>query len=285
MKQYRIGDYAKYLGVSPDFLKHYEEQGLITPSRSGSGYRYYSFTTTMRLIECVRLRNYGMTLREIREILTEHTESNEQVERRVAENVRSLEQEVTLDQALIRNYAEFNAWREPLLERDWDWDVRQCSPMFFLPHTDKYDFLHDARIYELLRDWMSYIPIVKSSMRVDRSGRITWGFIVSERDRRELGLPLNDIVQRFPAQKILYYKFKGELPLTDRERVDEPTHPAFRLLHALNLTCRDSYFRTTLMPEDWQQDLGRQYGFYALPIADGPAAEHGNRTNTTAPHI
>ena len=106
MKQYRIGDYAKYLGVSPDFLKHYEEQGLITPSRSGSGYRYYSFTTTMRLIECVRLRNYGMTLREIREILTEHTESNEQVERRVAENVRSLEQEVTLDQALIRNYAE-----------------------------------------------------------------------------------------------------------------------------------------------------------------------------------
>ena len=96
MKQYRIGDYAKYLGVSPDFLKHYEEQGLITPSRSGSGYRYYSFTTTMRLIECVRLRNYGMTLREIREILTEHAESNEQVERRVAENVRSLEQEVTL---------------------------------------------------------------------------------------------------------------------------------------------------------------------------------------------
>ena len=66
MKQYRIGDYAKYLGVSSDFLKHYEEQGLITPSRSGSGYRYYSFTTTMRLIECVGSgRQRGRTVTEI----------------------------------------------------------------------------------------------------------------------------------------------------------------------------------------------------------------------------
>ena len=70
MKQYRIGDFARYLGVTPDLLKHYEEVGLLQPERTESGYRYYPFHTTALLIECVRLRNYGMTLREISEILT-----------------------------------------------------------------------------------------------------------------------------------------------------------------------------------------------------------------------
>lgn len=28
-KLYRIGDYARYMGVTPDFLKHYEENGLL----------------------------------------------------------------------------------------------------------------------------------------------------------------------------------------------------------------------------------------------------------------
>lgn len=270
MKQYRIGEFAKFLGVSPDFLKHYEEQGILRPSRSESGYRYYSFTTAMTLIECVRLRNYGMTLREIREILTEHAESNQTVERRFAENIRSLEQELTLDQALIRNYHEFLTWREPLEERDWDWDVRRSSPMLFLPHTDRDDFLPDSRIYEILRDWMSFIPMVKSTMRIDRSGQVTWGFVVSEAEQRELRLPVNDIVERIPARKILYYKFHGELRKLDQEHMDAPDHPAFRLLRALDLKGGDSYFRTTLVPGDWQRDLRLQYGFYAIPISPSP---------------
>ena len=52
IREYRIGEFAKYLGVTPDLLKHYEDQGIIRPSRSDSGYRYYPFNTTMLLIEC-----------------------------------------------------------------------------------------------------------------------------------------------------------------------------------------------------------------------------------------
>ena len=156
--------------------------------------------------------------------------------------------------------------RAPLEGRDWDWDVRTSEPMLFLPHTDKYDFLSDARIYELLREWMSYIPIVKSTMRIDRSGAIAWGFVVSERDLRTLDLPVNDVVERIPAQKILYYKFRGPLMPTAQERFDAPEHPLFRLLRARNLTGGDFYFRTTLMPADWQQSIEFQYGYYAIPI-------------------
>ena len=96
LKEYRIGEFAKYLGVTPDLLKHYEDQGIIQPGRSGSGYRYYPFNTTMILIECIRLRNYGMTLREIREILTAHKLDNAAVSRRLSENVDHMKEEILL---------------------------------------------------------------------------------------------------------------------------------------------------------------------------------------------
>ena len=268
MKEYRIGEFAKYLGVTPDLLKHYEDQGIITSSRSESGYRYYPFNTTMLLMECVRLRNYGMTLREIQEIVASHEIDTESVEQRLSENISHIREEMLLDEVLVEDYVDFLSWREPLESRESDWDIRWSRPMHFLPHTDKYDFLQDPRIYELLKSWMSYIPIVKSAMQVTRNGKITWGLIVEERQLNKLHLPVNDVVERIPPQKIFYYKFREQLIPTAQEYPDAPAHPAFQTLQRLNLRSCDTYYRTTLMPADWKQDLQYQYGYYAVPILD-----------------
>ena len=266
IREYRIGEFAKYLGVTPDLLKHYEDQGIIQPTRSDSGYRYYPFNTTMLLIECIRLRNYGMTLREIREILAAHHLDTAVVSSRLAENVEHMKEEILLDEALTADYEEFLAWQAPLSERDFDWEIRWSKPMAFLPHTDKYDFLQDPRIYEILKSWMSYIPIVKSSMKAERNGRITWGLLVEERMIRQLKLPVNDIVEFYPPYKVFYYKFRAPLMHSSFENFDTPSHPAFQALRELNLEPRNSYFRTTLMPADWQRDIGYQYGYYAIPV-------------------
>lgn len=266
MKEYRIGEFARYLGVTPDFLKHYEDQGIISPSRRDSGYRYYPFNTTMLLLECIRLRNYGLTLREIRDILTAHRLESTAVNRRLQENVVHMQEEILLDEALTRDYRSFLEWRKPLEHSDSDWDIRWSEPMVFLPHTDRYDFLEDPRIYELLKSWMSYIPVVKSTMKVERSGQVTWGFILEEEILQQLGLPENGVLQRIPSTKIFYYKFRGRLMDTADEHFDSPEHPAFRTLHSLNLQPEDAYFRTLLMPADWKQDIRYQYGFYAIPI-------------------
>ena len=41
--QYRIGDFAHFLGVTPDFLKHYEEKGLLKAQHKKNGYRFFGF--------------------------------------------------------------------------------------------------------------------------------------------------------------------------------------------------------------------------------------------------
>ena len=186
MKQYRIGDFAKYLGVTPDLLKHYEDMGIIQSQRSESGYRYYPFHTTTLLIESIRLRNYGFTLREIQEVLQAHSVDNARMEALLAGNTHRLEQEIQLDEALLEDYRDFQVWKQPLEKRDWDWEIRWSVPMCFLPHTDRDDFLQDPRIYEILNPWMSFIPIVKSAMRVEIDGQLTWGFLAREQDVQRL---------------------------------------------------------------------------------------------------
>ena len=38
----RIGEFARQAGVSPRSLRHYEEAGLLVPTRTSAGYRNYS---------------------------------------------------------------------------------------------------------------------------------------------------------------------------------------------------------------------------------------------------
>ena len=268
MEQYRIGDFAKYLGVTPDLLKHYEDMGIIQSVRSESGYRYYPFHTTLYLIESIRLRNYGLTLREIRGILNEHSMVNAQVERLFNEKMELIHQEIALDQALTEDYADFCRWKEALESRPWDWEIRRSRRMYFLPHTDGHAFLNDPRIYEILNQWMSYIPIIKSARKTDTDGKTVWGFLADQDAVERLHLPLNDVVELCPPQHIFYYKFCANILRDDSETPDNPENPAFRQLKALGLSHAGPYFRVSLMPGDWERGLDYLYGYYAIPLAE-----------------
>ena len=52
-----------------------------------------------------------------------------------------------------------------------------------------------------------------------------------------------------------------EVPVT-------PAHPAFKTLSGMNLTWTEPFYRITLMPADWTDDINVQYGYYAIPLAD-----------------
>lgn len=268
MKEYRIGDFARNMGVTPDLLKHYEEQGLLQPSRSESGYRYYPFPTAMLLMECVKLRNFGLTLRESRELVAQHSLNNGQAMRRIDEGVERMRRDFTFREALIETYEDSLRWMEPLKTRETDWEVRWSRPVCFLPHTDGFEFLHDPRIYALLKSWMAALPVVKSTLKVDADGRATYGLLVEERMLRRLGLPENDIVEHIPSQRVFCFKFRAELLKTAEESIDNPAHPAFQTLRSLGLSGRLPYYRCVLGPADWQRDILYQHGYYAIPLQE-----------------
>lgn len=68
---YTVGEFSKICQVSVKTLHHYDRMGLLKPMKvdTFTGYRYYSQPQLERMLLIQRLKRYGFSLEEIREIL------------------------------------------------------------------------------------------------------------------------------------------------------------------------------------------------------------------------
>src|SRR6478609_5614344 len=68
--EWSIQDLAKAAGTTSRTLRHYGELGLLTPTRVGTnGYRYYGQESLVRLQRILLLRELGLGLPAIGEVL------------------------------------------------------------------------------------------------------------------------------------------------------------------------------------------------------------------------
>ena len=65
--RYTIGDLAREFGVTTRTIRHYEEQGLLNPSRQGPN-RIFSARDRVRLKLALRGKRLGFSLHEIKEL-------------------------------------------------------------------------------------------------------------------------------------------------------------------------------------------------------------------------
>ena len=67
----RIGDFSRLARVSVRTLRHYEQEGLLRPAHvdARSGYRYYRTEQLMTMQQIGALRDIGLPLAEIRQLL------------------------------------------------------------------------------------------------------------------------------------------------------------------------------------------------------------------------
>ncbi len=68
--EYSIQETARAAGVTSRTLRHYDDIGLVTPSRvGGNGYRYYDDRSLVRLQRVLLLRELGLGLEAIGQVL------------------------------------------------------------------------------------------------------------------------------------------------------------------------------------------------------------------------
>ncbi len=66
MKLWKVGELAQHTGLTVRTLHHYDEIGLLSPSRrSPSGYRLYDGEDIARLLKILSMRQLGFSLEEI----------------------------------------------------------------------------------------------------------------------------------------------------------------------------------------------------------------------------
>ncbi len=67
---YTVKQISKLAGVTPRTLHHYDEIGLLKPSRVGeNGYRYYGEESVLRLQQILFYRELDMPLEDIKKIM------------------------------------------------------------------------------------------------------------------------------------------------------------------------------------------------------------------------
>ena len=65
-----VGDAAQRSGLPAKTIRYYEEIGLISPARSGNGYRDYSGDDIHRLTFLRRARGLGFSIDDCRQLMT-----------------------------------------------------------------------------------------------------------------------------------------------------------------------------------------------------------------------
>jgi DNA-binding transcriptional MerR regulator len=117
-----IGQVARMLGVSTSVLRSWEDDKLVAPGRTSSGYRVYS-TQDIKRLNQVRdlIRSQGMSAARARQLLDGQTErpSNDQIEPRsgVSERLRLLRRRKGLSLRAVAGAAGLSASSVSAIER------------------------------------------------------------------------------------------------------------------------------------------------------------------------
>ncbi len=96
---FKIGEVADRSGLSVKTIRYYDEIDLLTPivERSESGYRLFKSQVFDRLSFIKRAQSLGMSLQEVREILTVHDQGQlpcGEVKHHLQEKVEAISQQI-----------------------------------------------------------------------------------------------------------------------------------------------------------------------------------------------
>lgn len=201
MAEYKIGTFAKNLGVTSSLLKHYEKYHLIKSKKNNlNGYRYYCFTQTPTILRIKQLQKLGFTLREIAETLHNCTpkEMNEKLEQKI-EDIHS---EILKKQLALKEAIQLQASLVQICQEQYEgnWTIEQTPSIYFLPHSNSLDFvdLNDNES-EQLKNWMEHFPLTKQAVMVNhKTHDYQYGLAIEQQIAHQLQLDM-----QYPKPMIL----------------------------------------------------------------------------------
>lgn len=101
-RTWRIGEVAAATGLTVRALHHYDEIGLVSPSvRTGGGHRLYTGADLIALYQVTTMRQLGLTLEQIGELLTERVGVREVIDEQLEHVDRQIRAAIRLRRQLL----------------------------------------------------------------------------------------------------------------------------------------------------------------------------------------
>ena len=211
-RNYSIGDFAKKAGVSTHFLKFYEEKGILHPKVKENGYRYYDIRDASLVLECFRMKNMGLSVREIEKGINGCTP--QEVGAMLARQENDLQAQLHAQQMHLLGLQNLRAALR--LCEQGEWSVRTVPDVWYLPHTIGKEFVQDSRIYDQLPQWLDWMPVVTSAQIVRgndaHAERMEWGLGLEQAEAALLGFAPQEPAQLLHLGRVLEIYCSWEIP-------------------------------------------------------------------------
>lgn len=211
-QNYAIGDFAKKAGVSTHFLKFYEEKGILHPRVQENGYRYYDIRDASLVLECFRMKNMGLSVRQIEKGINDCTEQEVAEMLQQRENV--LQSQLHEQQMHLQGLQNLRVALR--MCEQGEWSVRTVPDVWYLPHTIGKEFVQDSRIYDQLPQWLDWMPVVTSAQIVRgndaHAERMEWGLGLEQVEAALLGFAPQEPAQLLHLGRVLEIYCSWEIP-------------------------------------------------------------------------
>lgn len=211
-QNYAIGDFAKKAGVSTHFLKFYEEKGILHPRVQENGYRYYDIRDASLVLECFRMKNMGLSVRQIEKGINDCTEQEVAEMLQQRENV--LQSQLHEQQMHLQGLQNLRVALR--LCEQGEWSVRTVPDVWYLPHTIGKEFVQDSRICDQLPQWLDWMPVVTSAQIVRgndaHAERMEWGLGLEQAEAEQLGFAPQEPAQLLHLGRVLEIYCSWDIP-------------------------------------------------------------------------
>ena len=193
--KYKIGTVARLLGVSPQTLRLYEQNGILTSERGEgeNGYRYYSRLDITALMRARAYHQYGFSMKETEGLI--NAGDVDYVLEEYRRRTRELEAELFLKQRILEYLRQMSDLLEQLPGQLWT-IRRAVSPGIYRLEFMKGDqLILTPEQMEIFPHWVGLAPFAFPSQRnswegILRGQDISYSALgVMEEDARALNMP------------------------------------------------------------------------------------------------
>ena len=193
--KYKIGTVARLLGVSPQTLRLYEQNGILTSERGEgeNGYRYYSRLDITALMRARAYHQYGFSMKETEGLI--NAGDVDYVLEEYRRRARELEAELFLKQRILEYLRQMSSLLERLPGQLWT-IRRAVSPGIYRLEFMKGDqLILTPEQMEIFPHWVGLAPFAFPSQRnswegILRGQDISYSALgVMEEDARALDMP------------------------------------------------------------------------------------------------
>lgn len=200
MYEKKIGTLAKFAGVTSHTIKYYEKEGFFSSIRDNhSNYRFYNLSSCAYILECVKYRNLGFSVKELN-TLCKIADSNT-INKMLLQRMDDLNDEIQLlskKKEMTKSYYDELCSIEEKLN---DWFIYNFPENYFLAQTEQLEYLDEYEMEKNGINLIDYLPYAKSCVKFPKdtlnglSNSFYWGQII------EPQYAPDDLLEKRPEMK------------------------------------------------------------------------------------